>query len=32
MGWLFIAATGVVVMNLVADIVLGLLDPRVRMD
>jgi peptide/nickel transport system permease protein len=32
MAWLLITATMVVVFNLVADIVLGFLDPRIRLD
>jgi len=32
MAWLLITATMVVAFNLVADIVLGLLDPRIRLD
>jgi peptide/nickel transport system permease protein len=32
MAWLLITATMVIVFNLVADIVLGLLDPRIRLD
>jgi peptide/nickel transport system permease protein len=32
MAWLLITATMVVIFNLVADIVLGLLDPRIRLD
>ena len=31
MAWLVIVATGIVIANLLADIVLGLLDPRVRL-
>jgi peptide/nickel transport system permease protein len=32
MAWLLITATMVVIFNLIADIVLGLLDPRIRLD
>jgi peptide/nickel transport system permease protein len=32
MAWLLITATMVVMFNLIADIVLGLLDPRIRLD
>jgi peptide/nickel transport system permease protein len=32
MAWLLITATMVIVFNLIADVVLGLLDPRIRLD
>jgi peptide/nickel transport system permease protein len=32
MAWLLITATMVVIFNLIADIILGLLDPRIRLD
>jgi peptide/nickel transport system permease protein len=32
MAWLLITSTGVVVFNLIADIVLGFIDPRIRLD
>jgi peptide/nickel transport system permease protein len=32
MAWLLITATMVIIFNLLADIVLGLLDPRIRLD
>jgi peptide/nickel transport system permease protein len=32
MAWLMVTATMVVVFNLVADLVLGFLDPRIRLD
>jgi peptide/nickel transport system permease protein len=31
MGWLVVTATLVVIFNLVADIVYGILDPRIRL-
>jgi peptide/nickel transport system permease protein len=32
MAWLLITATMVVLFNLLADIILGFLDPRIRLD
>jgi peptide/nickel transport system permease protein len=32
MAWLLITATMIVIFNLIADIVLGFLDPRIRLD
>jgi peptide/nickel transport system permease protein len=32
MAWLLITATMIVAFNLIADIVLGFLDPRIRLD
>jgi peptide/nickel transport system permease protein len=32
MGWLLVVATLVIVFNLIADIVLGFLDPRIRLE
>jgi peptide/nickel transport system permease protein len=32
MAWLMITATAIIVFNLVADILYGVLDPRVRYD
>jgi peptide/nickel transport system permease protein len=32
MGWLLVVATMVIIFNLIADIVLGFLDPRIRLE
>jgi peptide/nickel transport system permease protein len=32
MAWLMVTATMVVVFNLVADLILGFIDPRIRLD
>jgi glutathione transport system permease protein len=32
MGWLLVTSTIVIVFNLIADIVIGFLDPRIRLD
>jgi peptide/nickel transport system permease protein len=32
MGWLLVVSTCVIVFNLIADIVIGFLDPRIRLE